>query len=491
MMNRDNRFSKKWLSLLFILVGSMCYAQTATINWANTDQVIDGFGGNDAGMFPAGYTMSSSQLAEVFGTSGTELGLSVIRTPMSMGPGSTNNTGDCSTVSVSCEGTLLGDLTGAASYGARIVVTPFGFPAAYTTNGSTICSAGGGGGTLSASHYQDMANWTINFITSLKTYSNLTVYAVNADNEPEYCDAFDSAVMTSSTLDTYIKNYLGPTLASSGLTPILFTPDTGQYGNMAWFSACATDSACASYIGAVSYHDYGATQSGGPGPGDVTAEPYPSGWASGKKYWLLEAACTSSGTMPSWCQAGFDPSWSTAMYWAAWADQRLAVDNVGLLIGTWWFYVDAPSNNGLGLVESSTVRSGDVYAVSGRAYALAQYSRWVRPGYYRIDATHIPQPGISVSAYRDAPSGHLVIVATNYTTVPVTQTFSLVNAPTFTAVTPYVSSATQDLQIQAAQSVSNSAFSYTLPANSLTTFVGTSSPSASPAAPTDLHATVN
>ena len=490
-----NRISMKWLALFFLLVGPMCYAQTATVNWANTHQAIDGFGGNDVGMFPAGYTMSAAQLAEVFGTSGKELGLSVIRSQVTNGTDSTSDQGSCLTVSAACEGSLLPDLVGAASYGARIVATPFGFPSTYTTNGSSQCAAGSGNGTLSPSHYQDYANWEANFIKSLTTYNGLSVYAIGIDNEPEYCDGTsqDSAVMSDSAIDTYVKSYLGKTLTSNGMTPIIFAPDTGTYGNIDAFPTCETDSACASYVGAYSHHDYDASQSGAPGPNTVNAEPLPANWIGGKKDWILEASCKASGgTQPSWCQSGFDPGWTAnALYWAAWVDQRLAVDNVGLVTGTWWFYVDAPSNNSEGLVESSTLRSGDVYAVSGRAYVLAQYSRWVRPGYYRIDATHIPQAGISVSAYQDVPSGHLVIVATNYTDAAVAQPFSLTNAPTFTSVTPYITSATQDIQQQAAQSVSSNAFSYSLPPYSVTTFVGTSSTSAGPAAPTNLQATVN
>lgn len=491
----NNRISTKWLTLFFLFVGPLCYAQTAAINWSDTHQVIDGFGGNDVGMFPAGYTMSAAQSAEVFGTSGKELGLSVIRSQVTNGTDSTSDQGSCLTVSTSCEGSLLPDLVGASSYGVRIVATPFGFPSTYTTNGSSQCGAGSGNGTLSPSHYQDYADWEVNFIKSLSTYSGLNVYAIGVDNEPEYCDGIsqDSAEMPDSAIDTYVKSYLGGTLAKNGLTPIVFGPDTGTYANLNEFPACETDPACVSYLGAYSHHDYDASESGGPGPNTVKAEPLPTSWIGGKKNWILEASCKASGgTQPNWCQSGFDPGWTTnALYWAAWVDQRLAVDNVGLVTGTWWFYVDAPSNNSEGLVESSTLRSGDVYAVSGRAYVLAQYSRWVRPGYYRVGATHIPQPGISVSAYQDVPSGQLVIVATNYTAAPVTQAFSVSNAPTFASVTPYISSATEQIQPQPAQSISGNAFSYALPAYSVTTFVGTSSTTGSPSAPTNLQATVN
>lgn len=134
----------------------------------------------------------------------------------------------------------------------------------------------------------------------------------------------------------------------------------------------------------------------------------------------------------------------------------------------------------------------DTGVVPLRTYVIGQYSRFIRPGYYRIDATHVPQTGISVSAYQNTSGGNLVIVATNYTASPISQTFNLTNAPAFTSVTPYITSATQDIQSQAAQPVSSNSFTYTLPADSVTTFVGTTSPtSTGPTAPTNLQAVID
>jgi len=47
-----------------------------------------------------------------------------------------------------------------------------------------------------------------------------------------------------------------------------------------------------------------------------------------------------------------------------------------------------------------------------------------------INATHLPQPGVSVSAYKSS-TNTLVIVATNYNSSAISQRFSLSNAPAF------------------------------------------------------------
>jgi O-glycosyl hydrolase len=90
----------------------------------------------------------------------------------------------------------------------------------------------------------------------------------------------------------------------------------------------------------------------------------------------------------------------------------------------------------------------------------------------RINATHLPQPGISVSAYKSS-TNTLGIVATNYNSSAISQRFSMSNAPAFSAVTPYTTSATLGLAQQSPVTVTSNAFNYDLPAQSITTFVGT------------------
>jgi glucuronoarabinoxylan endo-1,4-beta-xylanase len=126
-------------------------------------------------------------------------------------------------------------------------------------------------------------------------------------------------------------------------------------------------------------------------------------------------------------------------------------------------------------------------SIAKRAYVMGQYSKFVRPGYYRIDATHNPASGVSVSAYQNTPNNTLVIIATNYTGSAVSQTLNITNAPTFTTLTPTITSANQNLAQLSNVSVSGNSFTYTLPAQSITTFVGST---ASIPPPTNLSGTV-
>jgi O-glycosyl hydrolase len=171
--------------------------------------------------------------------------------------------------------------------------------------------------------------------------------------------------------------------------------------------------------------------------------------------------------------------------WAALIDQRIAGDGANAWL--YWQMIDYPgaatSTDG-SLMANSSAGS----AVAKRAYVLGQYSKFVRPGYYRIDATHLPQSGVSVSAFQNAGSNTLVIIATNYTGSDVSQTFDLTNAPTFSALTPTITSTSLNLAAQSQVSVKDNSFTYTLPADSITTFVSSGGPT--PSAPTNLTGTV-
>ena len=102
-------------------------------------------------------------------------------------------------------------------------------------------------------------------------------------------------------------------------------------------------------------------------------------------------------------------------------------------------------------------------------YVLGNYSRFVRPGYYRIGVSN--NAFTSISAYKDTNSGNFAIVAINSSFTNVTQIFNLAN---FTAgsVTPWITSSNLSLASQPAVNVTNASFTYALPALSVVTFVG-------------------
>lgn len=444
-------------------------AQTATVNWTDVHQVIDGFGAADAGQSGS---MSAANQALFFGTGSGQIGLSILRVSVTDNGGSP---GDCSSVSASCAGPFASDMQAAVANGAKIYASPWSPPAAYTTNQSTVCNAGSGNGSLSTGSYAAYATWLANFVKSLQTEDGISLYAISVQNEPDMCVGYDSDLWSGSQIDAFISNNLGPTFASDGLSTLIFEPEGSTYSAMTNLGAtCGTDSSCTQYVGGYNWHEYGATLSG---VDTVTPNPYPSGWATGKKYWETEGSC-GNDFGPSFCESGFNTDINDALGWAALVDQRIAVDGANAWL-YWWLVEANPSDD-----ESLSDGGSNI---AKRAYMLGQYSKFVRPGFYRIDATHQPQSGVSVSAYQNKSNNTLVIIATNYTGSAVSQAFNITNAPSFSTLTPTTTSASLSLAAQSNVSVSNNSFTYSLPANSITTFVSGAS---GPPPPSNLSGTV-
>jgi glucuronoarabinoxylan endo-1,4-beta-xylanase len=96
---------------------------------------------------------------------------------------------------------------------------------------------------------------------------------------------------------------------------------------------------------------------------------------------------------------------------------------------------------------------------------------------------------VSVSAYKDPNSGNFVIVAINQNGTDAPLNFVLNGFPA-ASVTPWVTSASLDLAQQPSISAGGGAFSGTLLASSVTTFVS-KLPAVAVAPPTNLNATVH
>jgi glucuronoarabinoxylan endo-1,4-beta-xylanase len=345
--------------------------------------------------------------------------------------------------------------------GGRVFATPWTPPAAYKTNGLGSCTLNAG---LITADYGAYATWLANFVQSLQTEYGITLYAISVQNEPDICAAaYDSAYWTAANIDTFVKNNLGPTFVSDKLSTLIFVPEGSGYNQMVLGGTCGGDPSCNAYVDGISWHDYDASLGG---TNTIAADPYPSSWPAGKKYWETEASC-GPGFGPNFCQKGFHTDMTNALNWAAVIDQRIAVDGANAWL-YWWLI------NLYGAADDEGLIAGNG-TIAKRAYVMGQYSKFVRPGYSRIGTTpHLPETEVSVSAYQNLPTNTLVIIATNYSGSADTQTFTITNAPVvFSAMNPWITSASLSLAQQTGASVSSNSFTYTLPPQSITTFVGT------------------
>jgi hypothetical protein len=156
--------------------------------------------------------------------------------------------------------------------------------------------------------------------------------------------------------------------------------------------------------------------------------------------------------------SGSDSSIANGVYWAT----RIYLYMTQAQANAYHYWWLTASDNG-GLIVNSVPAK--------RLFTFGQYSRFVRPNFYRIDATS-SQPSALISAYKATNSTAFAIVVVNTNAgTDVIQTFNLTNF-TAASVTPWITSASLSLAPQTPTNVINSSFTYDVPAMSVVTFVG-------------------
>jgi hypothetical protein len=194
-------------------------------------------------------------------------------------------------------------------------------------------------------------------------------------------------------------------------------------------------------VSIIACHNY----DGENGPGNLVKNSY------GKSLWETEVSLLS----------GSDGSIANGVYYAG----RIYLFMTRAEVNAWhyWWLIAANNTGNEGLMDNNA-------SPTKRLFAVGQYSRFVRPGYYRIG---VSGDDVSlISAYKDPGSGTFAIVAVNTNqSTTVNETFNISGFKA-RSVTPWITSAALSLASQSAVTVSNGSFAYSLPPMSIVTFVG-------------------
>lgn len=413
--------------------------------------------------------MPPADVTFFFNSTPPNLGLTLMRIGTSNGDSGENLGGGCTSVGIACLASSdirTIDFTNALAANPllRVWASAYSPPAIYTTNTSTRCTPGVPNSGLATAFYSQYATWLGNFALTMKNTYGVPLYALSVQNEPDICNVpYDQAYWTGAQMQSFIKGNLGPTFASDSLSTLIMMPEpAGNYDYNNYAGPCMTDSSCSPFVGITSWHDYDASYLAP----DTVNSPTNTYASSGKQYWETEVS-NLPGTGPNApsCPGGgaYCGTISDALMWAAFIDDRLVNENANSY--NYWQFMSFNNTDNEGLTQANGT-------VALRAYVFGQYADFVLPGMVRLTTTHNPQTGVTVSAYKNSTTGAFAIVATKYTTGSVNQTFTF-SGVCPASVTPYITSATQHIAVQSAVAVTGCSFTYTLPAQSVTTFVGT------------------
>ena len=388
---------------------------TVTVNWSDVHQQIDGFGASSAA---TGDGITNSQ-ADLFWSATAGVGLSLLR------------------VQIENNGTYpdLATMQKAQDRGVRIWGSPWSPPGSMKSNGSTT-----NGGSLLASDYQAYANYLSSYVLGLKNSYGINLYALSIQNEPDYTATWQSCIWTGQQFHDFLGNNLLPTFKKNGVTTKIIMPEESGW-KFDRATATLSDPITAAGVSIIAGHNYDG----------AAAAPYALGQNQGKHLWETEVSSFEA----------FDPSIANGLKWAKKINDWMTIANANAW--HYWWLIDGNGDN-----EALLGPSGQT---TKRLYVMGNYSKFVRPGYYRIGTSASPVSGVSVSAYKDLNTGKFAIVAINQNASAVTLDFAL-NGFTANSVAPWVTSAGLNLVEQASITVGGSAFVATLPAASVTTFVG-------------------
>ncbi len=427
-------------ALVVVLLAGLLFARTTTVNWNDVRQPIDGFGGSSADFI---VSLTPAQADFFFTTSG--IGLTLLRTQIIPDLATCDaefHTGGCGNSNGQTLDGELGTARLAVARGAIVFSTPWSPPGVYKSNGSFK-----NGGILLSSHYSDWARQIANYVTMMASHG-VPIYAVSVQNEPDLATDYGSSKFTAQEIHDFVP-YLYSALhsAGAGSTRIMIAEESSWAFDLA--SVAMADPDVASKVDIIAAHGYGGR-----------IQPSRTG---SRRLWQTEV-CSQSGT--------YEGSMTDGMNWALVIHKYLAIANVNAWV--WWFLTDMPR-------QGEGTDNGALTDINGnypkRAYVTGQWSKFVRPGWFRIGVSYRLGP-LRVTAFKDPESRSFAIVVVNPWRTAVAQIFSL-NGFSTNSVTPWITSASHSLEEQAPVSVSGTSFKYTLSAVSVTTFSGValSSPS--------------
>jgi len=438
---------------------------TVTISGATTYQSINGFGVSEAfsqarTVMNASSAVRNAALSLLFGrTSGA--GLSILRNFIP----STKNVGTIEPTAPASPSTPpayqpLGTDDGQERlskyiqtwYGVnQFVADAWGAPPFMKTNdsdsgGGTLC--GVPGATCPSGDWrQAYANYLVQYAEDYAA-DGINLGYLGFENEANLAPNYSGMVLTPVQTANF-ADVLGPNLANSGLSTQVECCDTEGWNYAAQYAnTLEADPTASSYVKLFTSHGYTAP------PNSPLA-----GWTN--PVWETEWS-----TFETW-----DPSWddgtdASGFSWAQRIYQGLTSADLSAFF--YWWGTSTPTYNGDN--ESLVQINGSTVVPSGRLWAFANFSRFVRPDAVRIAAS-TDTSSLEITAFKNA-DGSLTLVALNSATSPVTADLSLsgTGTPNGVSAQPYVTDAASSMAKQAGIKVQNAAFSASVPARSVVTY---------------------
>lgn len=308
-------------------------------------------------------------------------------------------------------------------------------------NGGALCGLPGTA-CASGDWRQAYANYLVQYAKFYRS-EGVRITDLSFTNEPDLATSYASMQLTPRQAVDMIK-VLGPTVRRSGLGMNLVCCDVaGWRQQIPYTEAIEADRRADRFTAIHSGHIYRS-------PADT---PLPTD----ARVWMSEWSPDGN----TWNEAWEDGSgWAGISVAQSVHDAFARADATGYI---YWFGASIGATRGLIQLASQ----GDGYRVSKRFWALAAYSRFIRPGATRV-AAQASDPALKVTAFRN-PDRTRVLEILNTGTAAVSTSFTVGTHGGRGAI--YLTDETHALQRTGAAHVHGGRLAVDLPARSLTTVV--------------------
>lgn len=402
-------------------------AAPAAINPGAPKQTVRGFGAMTHAAWIGDLTAAQRETA--FGTGPDQLGFSVLRIPVG------EKEADF--------GRDLATAKRAVALGVTVFASPWNPPAGMTetfTRGSQTNAR-----RLKAGSYAAYAQHLNSFVVYMRN-NGVELYAISMQNEPDYAQEW--TWWTTAEMTRFLRDH------AASISTRVIAPESFQY-TKSISDPILNDAAALANVDILGAHLYGTSYSN-------FSYPLFKQKGAGKELWMTEVYYPNS-------TANSGDAWPEALGVGEHIHRSMVDAEFQAYV--WWY------------LRRSYGPMREDGRISKRGALMAQFSRFVRPGFVRIDATATPATNVLVSAYRNANS--VVIVAINKNTSSVSQQFSLANSSSSGTVANWLTDRTRNVAPQTALTMSGGSLTATLPAQSAMTFViglNSTTPSSTPSA---------
>lgn len=429
---------------------------TGVIDWSKTAQEIDGFGAS--GAFHMARNLMNfpepqrSEILDILFSPTKGAGLSIVRNIV--GDGGT--VGGASPTFEPQEGVWnwTGDedqiwlMQEAGKRGAtRYMSTVWSPPAWMKTNNNVV------GGRLRPDKYLAFAEYLSAYIRGYKEHFGIDIYAISLANEPDVTVRYSSCYWNGDEFHDFLK-FLIPVFERDKISSKVIVGELTGWSENPVLESLA-DSVTAARVDIVGVHAYHTADKDPFPPISQRTGTLVETLKHKKKIWQTEVS--NLGRNYSDIRDG--------LYWAKVIHTHVAENSTNAWL-YWWAVSSPGSGQGMTHPDSKT----KTYTVDKRLYAMGNYSRFVRPGYFRVAMNSELMTGVLASAYKSEPEKKLVVVVINENTIARKLELSMVGVNA-TSAAPWRTSEKEDLVSLPELKIADNILKATLAPGSVTTFV--------------------